>query len=345
MKKIIAAVLLILSIFSCGADADADADLKVKLENGLYAEIKTSKGTILVRLEFGKVPMTVINFAGLAEGKITNTFRTNKPYFDGLTFHRVVDNFVIQGGDPAGNGSGNPGYRFGDEFHPDLKHDAEGVLSMANSGPGTNGSQFFITLSATSAAHLDNKHSVFGYVIEGMDIVKQIKQGDKIISIEIVRVGSDAEKFKTDQAAFEQAQKDAPKRAQELIRIRREAEQKKAETYILDAKKTASGIYYKVLQSTNGAPAKPGKTLKIHFIGALLDGTQFSVTYGRDPIEIQLQAQQMPPAWEEILPLMKTGEKWIIVVPPELAYGSEGYPGLIPPDSYIYYELELVEVL
>lgn len=161
---------------------------------GMFAEFNTTKGKIVVELEYERTPITVANFVGLAEGKINNTAKPEgTPYYDGLSFHRVIPDFMIQGGDPQGTGAGGPGYKFVDEFHPELKHDRAGVLSMANSGPRTNGSQFFITHLETP--WLDNKHSVFGYVTEGQEVVDAIEGGDKIESLVIVRKSEGAKAF------------------------------------------------------------------------------------------------------------------------------------------------------
>lgn len=182
--------LFILTIGSMTAQTDVTKDLP----DGLYANMQTSKGDILLYLEFQKTPLTVANFVGLSEGTIENKAKPlGTPYYDGLKFHRVIADFMIQGGDPSGNGSGGPGYKFKDEFHSDLKHDTAGILSMANAGPFTNGSQFFITHKET--AWLDGKYAVFGHVVSGQDVVNAIQQGDTINHIEIIRKGKEAKKF------------------------------------------------------------------------------------------------------------------------------------------------------
>jgi cyclophilin family peptidyl-prolyl cis-trans isomerase len=168
------------------------------LPEGLYAEIGTPRGTITCELFFTRTPLTVASFVGLAEGTLGPAPR--KPFFDGLTFHRVVPDFVVQGGDPTGTGDGGPGYSFPDEFAAGLRHDAAGVLSMANDGPDTNGSQFFLTLRETN--RLNFLHSVFGRVVRGLDVLPQIKAGDAM-TVKIARIGAAAEKFRADDAALQ----------------------------------------------------------------------------------------------------------------------------------------------
>ncbi|TVQ21743.1 MAG: peptidylprolyl isomerase [Spirochaetaceae bacterium] len=179
-------------------------------EAGLYARMQTSRGTILLELEFERTPLTVANFVGLAEGTISHSRSGSPRFFDGLRFHRVIADFMIQGGDPLGNGTGGPGYTFADEFHPELRHDGPGVLSMANRGPATNGSQFFITHTATP--WLNGAHTVFGRVVEGQNVVDAIRQGDSIQSVRIERVGSAAEAFRVDQQMFDRLRTEAAQR-------------------------------------------------------------------------------------------------------------------------------------
>lgn len=194
---------------SPNTDNITEQNTKKPVENtndGLYANITTTKGVITIKLEYEKAPMTVANFVGLAEGTVKNTSKPEgTPYYDGITFHRVIADFMIQGGDPTGSGMGGPGYAFADEIHPELKHSRPGALSMANSGPATNGSQFFITHKETG--WLDGKHTVFGYVTEGQDVVNAIQQGDKMISIRIERVGKAAKAWDSGKVLAENASK------------------------------------------------------------------------------------------------------------------------------------------
>ncbi len=190
MKKVLLAITLLLITFS----GEAKWWKRTKLEKGLYAEIETSKGKILLMLEFEKTPLTVANFVGLAEGKIKNNAKAEGvPFYDGLKFHRVIADFMIQGGDPQGTGAGGPGYSFKDEFVQGLAFTGPGILAMANAGPATNGSQFFITHKETP--WLNNRHTIFGHVVKGQEVVNAIQGNDTIIHIKIIRKGKAAKKF------------------------------------------------------------------------------------------------------------------------------------------------------
>jgi peptidylprolyl isomerase len=312
-------------------------------EPGLYAVLETVKGTIVVQLEFEKTPMTVTNFVGLAEGTIENEARSaGEPFYDGLKFHRVVPNFMIQGGDPKGNGRGGPGYRFPDEFHPDLRHDRPGVLSMANSGPGTNGSQFFITHTATP--HLDGKHSVFGHVIEGQDVVNAIQKGDVINTVRIERFGKAAKAFKADQASFAEQQE----RALAMEKSKTEKARKATEDLIRErwpqAQQTNSGLWYVVTAEGTGPKPAKGTTVTAHYTGTLLDGKKFdsSVDRGR-PFTFLVGSGRVIPGWDEAFLDMTKGEKRTLVIPPDLAYGKRGAPPVIPPNAYLVFDVELID--
>ncbi|MCX7549397.1 peptidylprolyl isomerase [Xanthomarina sp. F2636L] len=309
------------------------------MQDGLYAKFNTNKGEILVALEFKKTPGTVGNFVALAEGNMENSIKPQgKPYYDGLKFHRVIPDFMIQGGCPQGSGTGNPGYKFDDEFHPDLKHDASGILSMANAGPGTNGSQFFITHVETP--WLDNNHTVFGKVIEGQDVVDAIAQGDEIETLEIIRVGADAEAFHAIEAfrTFEGAREK---------RITEEREAKRAELDKLAEgfEETKSGLRYQILQKGTGTKAEKGKTVSVHYKGQLADGTVFDSSYKRkQPLEFPIGMGQVIAGWDEGIQLLHVGDKARLVIPSDLGYGSAGAGGVIPPDATLIFDVELMDV-
>ncbi|WP_271770133.1 peptidylprolyl isomerase [Aquimarina algiphila] len=309
------------------------------MQDGLYAKFNTTKGSILVNLEYKKTPGTVGNFVGLAEGTIENeAIPQGKPYYNGLKFHRVIADFMIQGGDPQGTGAGGPGYQFDDEIHSDLKHDGPGVLSMANAGPGTNGSQFFITHVET--AWLDGKHTVFGKVVEGLDVVNAIEQGDEIESLEIERVGAEAESFnavetfRSFNGAKAEREAAARKKSEELL-----------EELAAGFDKTESGLRYKVIQKGDGVKAEKGKTVSVHYKGSLTDGTVFDSSYKRNqPIDFALGVGQVISGWDEGIALLQVGDKARFVIPPYLGYGESGAGGVIPPNATLIFDVELVAV-
>ena len=309
------------------------------MENGLYAKLNTTKGTILLQLEFEKTPGTVGNFVALAKGELENSAKAQGiPYYNGLKFHRVIPDFMIQGGCPQGTGTGNPGYKFEDEFHPDLKHDKPGIISMANSGPATNGSQFFITHRPTD--WLDNKHTVFGNVIEGQDVVDTIAQDDEITTVEIITVGDAAEKFNAIEAfrTFEGAREKRIENAKKQS----EAEMEKAAAGF---QKTDSGLRYQILEKGSGKQAEKGKGVSVHYKGMLLDGTVFDSSYQRkQPIDFNLGVGQVIAGWDEGIQLLKVGDKARFVIPSDLAYGSQGAGGVIPPNAILIFDVELMDV-
>ena len=309
------------------------------MNNGLYAKIKTSKGDIILNLEFEKTPGTVGNFVALAEGNMENSAKPQgEKYYDGLKFHRVIADFMVQGGCPQGTGTGNPGYSFEDEFHADLKHDKPGMLSMANSGPATNGSQFFITHVPTP--WLDNKHTVFGSVIEGQDIVDTIAQDDLLESIEIVKIGEAAENFNAIEAfrTFEGA------REKNMGEAKAKAEAE-LEKLAAGFKKTNSGLRYQIIQNGNGDKAEKGKQISVHYKGQLADGTVFDSSYQRkQPIDFTVGIGQVIKGWDEGLQLLQVGDKARLVIPSHLAYGSQGAGGVIPPDATLIFDIELMDV-
>jgi len=309
------------------------------MQDGLYAKFNTSKGAIIVALEYQKTPGTVGNFVALAEGNLENSVKPQgNPYYDGLKFHRVIPDFMIQGGCPQGTGTGSPGYKFDDEFHPDLKHDGPGVLSMANSGPGTNGSQFYITHIETS--WLDGKHTVFGKVTEGQDIVDAISHEDKIETLEIVRVGAGAKLFNAIEAfrTFEGSR-------EKLLTEAKKATEAELDKLATGFNKTESGLRYQIIQEGNGLKAEKGKTVSIHYKGQLPDGTVFDSSYKRNqPLDFVLGMGQVIAGWDEGVALLKVGDKARLVIPSDLAYGSEGAGGVISPNATLVFDVELMDV-
>jgi peptidyl-prolyl cis-trans isomerase A (cyclophilin A) len=275
----------------------------------------------------------------LAEGQLENTAKPmGTPYYDGLKFHRVIPDFMIQGGCPQGIGSGGPGYSFDDEFHPSLKHDKPGVLSMANSGPASNGSQFFITHVPTN--WLDNKHTVFGHVVEGQDVVDAVAQGDLIETIEIIREGDEAKKWNAIEAfrVFEgaRAKKEAEARA---------AAEEAMEKLAAGFDKTASGLRYKMIQKGSGKKAENGKTVSVHYSGSLENGKVFDSSYSRKkPIEFPLGMGNVIEGWDEGIALLQVGDKARFVIPSHLGYGSRGAGGVIPPNATLIFDVELMDV-
>jgi peptidylprolyl isomerase len=348
MSKLNALLFAFLSIFFSSCEEEPYPDLG----DGLYAEFQTNKGSFITQLYYDKTPMTVANFVALAEGnhpKADEKFQ-GKRFYDGITFHRIIDGFMIQGGDPDGSGAGGPGYRFEDEIVDGLTHDSEGILSMANAGPGTNGSQFFVTLGATG--HLDGKHTVFGKVVEGMDVVETIGQVptgrmDKpeepvvILELVIIRKGKAAKEF------------DAPSTFEEkMASIEEEKQQKvvdamnKFDSLTEGFEETASGLRYKITQvNERGNKPNQGDRVAVHYRGTFMDGNEFDSSYGKGkPLTIGIGVGQVIPGWDEGIMLLREGEKATLAIPSELAYGERGV-GPIPPNTPLLFEVELVEIV
>ena len=309
------------------------------MQDGIYAKFSTPKGEIVVQLTYDKTPGTVGNFVALAEGNLENDAKAQgKPYYNGLKFHRVIPDFMIQGGDPSGTGSGGPGYQFDDEFHPELRHAGPGVLSMANAGPGSNGSQFFITHVETP--WLDNKHTVFGKVIEGQDVVDKIAQGDTMDTVEIIRVGEEAKNWNAVET-FRQFNG---------AKAEREAAAKKAQEELLTSisegfEETDSGLRYQIIQKGEGVAAEKGKTVAVHYKGMFPDGSEFDNSYKRgNPIEFPVGMGNVIAGWDEGIQLLKVGDKARFVIPSHLAYGSRGAGGVIPPNATLVFDVELMNV-
>ncbi|WP_369048497.1 peptidylprolyl isomerase [Tenacibaculum sp. UWU-22] len=319
------------------------------LKNGLYADIQTNKGDILVKLHAKKVPMTVANFVSLAEGtnpKLPDSLK-GKKFYDKITFHRVIKNFIIQSGDPTGTGYGGSGYMFPDEFAIDsvggllFKHDSPGILSMANSGPNSNSSQFFITREPTP--WLDGKHSVFGKVQIGQAVVDSIQQKDTINTIEIIRVGRDAKKFNAPEVFKTELANYSAKQKERLQKI--EAMKKQFQEKMGIAKATESHTGLKVLSLKEGKGKKFNRLLpaSMNYSVYLATGKLIQTTEDNKPYTFVLQKQPMISGVTEAILTMKEGDKKRLFIPYYLGYGEKPY-GPFPAKSDIVFDIELVKV-
>ena len=354
LKKYFLIILII--NFSCNMSQKNNNDT-------IYASIETSKGIIKTQLFFNLTPVTVANFISLAEGEnkeVSEQYK-GKKYYNGITFHRVIPDFMIQGGDPTGTGSGSPGYNFKDEFVDELKHDSAGILSMANAGPGTNGSQFFITHKETP--WLDGAHTVFGNVVEGQDIVNKIEQGDSIINIEIIRQGNSAKKFnapkiftnhfKEEEKRKKEKEKALEKLKKDVSKIHSDLKEKSTET--------ETGLKFFINEKGDGDMVDENKVILTHYAvyfedGNLLDTSILEIAEkfnmfdnrraqagGYSPIEAKVGAKDMMiQGFKEGLKLLKTGDKATLFLPYYLAYGETESRG-IPAKSNLIFEVEIVD--
>ncbi len=368
MKKLIAGLGVLTLLFS-GCKAGKYPDLG----DGIFADIQTTKGDIVVKLYYEATPVTVANFVSLAEGN--NTFVDekfkDKKYYDGLIFHRVIKDFMLQGGCPEGTGRGNPGYKFKDEFVDSLKHSKKGLLSMANSGPKTNGSQFFITHKPTP--WLDNKHTIFGEVVIGLDIVDSIAnvttvpqdkpEVDVVMNkVEIIRNGKVAKKFDAVEMMDDYFQEE-----EKLIAAMKKIKEDMVfefQSQINEAETTDSGL--KILKIKEGSGEKPkiGQNVLVNYAGWLMaNGELFDTTeapiaekFGKLPTILSYHRGNMSPSpmlyspeaglvagFKEGLLSMKIGDKVRLFIPPHLGYGDRDN-GPIPGSSTLVFDMEITGI-
>ena len=357
MKRLILLVLAIISITSCTPiykKMNIDKDFYNGLQDGVYAKMETSKGELIIQFFDKEAPVTVANFVGLAQGTIENKAKAKGvPYYDGIVFHRVIKNFMIQGGDPQGTGMGDPGYKFDDEKN-NLKHEGKGYLSMANSGPNTNGSQFFITEVPTP--WLDGRHTIFGKVIKGDDVIDAIanaetgaqdrpKEEIKIVKVTVFTKGDAYEKY--DAAKIFNEGKSKIQENNKAYNAKLEAEAaKKLEDLKAGMTATPSGLLYKITKSNpEGKAPKTGDIVSVHYAGKLTNGQEFDNSFKRgEPIEIPIGVGQVIKGWDEGIQLLKEGESATLLIPSELGYGARGAGGVIPPNAWLIFDVELVKV-
>lgn len=366
LRKIGLITALGLSVLSCSKYAD--------LEDGIYAVMNTSKGEMVLELHAEEAPITVANFVSLSEGssKRVSDAYANKPYYNNTVFHRVIKDFMIQGGDPTGTGQGGPGYRFKDEFNEGLTHGSKGILSMANSGPYTNGSQFFITHKETP--WLDQRHTIFGRLVKGESVLDSIansatdptdKPLDSILlkSVTIVRVGSEASKFNANEV-IEDYFVGIEAERESYAKFREERALTFTSTFNSDeVNTTSSGLQFTVLQAATGDRPTQGTEVGLNYAGWLSDGQLFDTNIATiaekdqnfEQINAMHRGQFMPlmmtvepdapmiPGFKEAVLDMSFGEKRLVRIPSNLAYGSQGAGGVIPPDADLIFQLELID--
>lgn len=354
-SKLILALATV-SLMSCTPiykKMNVDKEIFEGLNDGLYANLQTSKGNMIVKLEDEKSPVTVANFVGLAEGKIENKAKAKGvPFYDGTIFHRVIENFMIQGGDPKGTGMGDPGYKFEDEKN-DLKHTGKGILSMANSGPNTNGSQFFITQVATP--WLDGRHTIFGKVVNGegiIDVIAKVERGaqDKPktdVVLEKVSVFSKGDAYKKYDAAkiFNEGKEKIQENNNAFIAKQEEEAKRKLEEMKAGMETTASGLMYKITKKGEGKKAEKGNIVAVHYAGKLTNGTEFDNSFKRgEPIEFPVGNGMVIKGWDEGILLLNEGDEATFLIPPDLGYGARGAGGVIPPNAWLLFDVQLVKV-
>ena len=348
MKKVLFLFITTLFLINCKPiykKMNIDKTLYESLPNGVYAKMETSKGEMIIQFFDKEAPVTVANFVGLAQGTIENTAKPKgTPYYDGIIFHRVIKDFMIQGGDPTGTGMGDPGYKFDDEKN-DLKHEGKGFLSMANSGPNTNGSQFFITEVPTP--WLDGRHTIFGKVIQGLETIDAIANVEKgsqdkpkedilINKVTIFTKGEEYQNYNAEKI-FNEGKNKIKENNQAL-------ETRKFEQIKEGMQQTPSGLYYKITKQGEGKQAEKGNVVSVHYSGKLVSGQEFDNSFRRgQPIEFPVGVGQVIKGWDEGILLLKEGDAATFLIPPDLGYGARGAGGVIPPNAWLIFDVELVK--
>ncbi len=339
LNKTRTALGALLFLFSTALLGAQDVDPTASLPDGLYATVVTAKGTIVLELYADKAPLAVASFVGLTEGSFAPS---GKPYFDGIVFHRVEPGFVIQGGDPTGTGTGGPGYKFPNEIVPGLSFNAAGVLGMANAGPDTNGSQFYITLAP--ATFLDGSYTVFGRVASGMQAVQAIRKGDAMISVRIVRKGAKANAFKVDKAKFDADIKSYAAGASVRAKSALDPQYSAIKSRVAGLTAGNDGLLYKIAKTGSGIRPMAGTQVRILYTLTLSDGKKLDSTADRnnEPFTFKLRSGQVIPGFDAAVMAMTYGERRIVVIPPELGYGAAGAGGVVPPNAVLVFDIELL---